>query len=1525
MDGSPGDTANLIRKLSIRQWMVSLAVVVLSLGALFLGWRLLANSSEAAEIINLAGRQRMLSQRIPLNLALAQDKANAATRQAHLELAAAATAEFEQAHARLATIAAGRSAQSAIHDLYYGNGGVDAKSRAFVAAVRTQIALQSARPTGAAPTLEAIVATVDRGLLQDLQQATALFQYEAERIDTTLLRLLQFFTLLIAALVVVARYRVFEPVARRLADEVDAQDRTAREVKASEERFKAFSESLSDWFWQTDADDRFVWFQEGTGSRSPVDHALVLGRRRTDFLPEVERVDTEKWRRYQADIDARRPFRDFEYQIIGRGNELQWISVSGQPWFAEDGQFLGYRGTARNIQRQKEADAHRQRLLQAIEQSPASIAITDDHGVIVYVNASFSRISGYSAADAIGHTQALVRVGETPGEVFADMSRTLADGRTWRGEVSGRRKAGDRYWEDMTVSPVLDERGRATHYIAVSEDVTARKQAERREQQRSRILEAIASGSLPLPEVLGMIVAMAEAELPESTCSIQRLNAESRTLHNACPTRLPAAWLETIEGASIGADAGSCGTAAHTGKRAVVEDIATHPFWQAWRDEALRHGLRACWSQPVISSSGGVLGTLAVYYARPQAPASDEIRLIEMASSLAAICLERDEAMRQLREKEEETRRLLLEHETILANAVVGIVYLKHRRVISCNRRLEEIFGFGPGELIGRSSETFYDSHETFVAVGIDAYRAVAAGENYSTELMLRRRDGTLFRGALNGCALDPQHPQEGSIWVYADISERYRAEQEAHKLLQAVEQSPVSIVITNREGLIEYVNPRFTKATGFTADEAIGRNPRILQSGETPVEVYRAMWQTLLAGGEWRGVLRNRRKNGEMFWEEASMSPILDGSGRATHFLAVKEDITERKRIESELEQHRAHLEDLVSRRTADLSAALDAAKVADQAKDAFLAHVSHELRTPLNAVIGLSDLARRIGTDPRQRDYLEKVANAGKTLSGIINDLLDLSKISAGRMDLESITFSLRSLVQRSRSVMAHRAEEKGLRLTEEIDAAVPDVLVGDPLRIEQILLNLLSNAIKFTGAGRVELRIHADASEGKRIRFCIDVEDTGIGISPDGLERLFQPFAQADASMNRRFGGTGLGLALCKRLAELMDGDIRIESHVGVGTTVHVRIWLVLGDAATLPRERMSAKGVALPTRYVGARVLVADDQPINREIVEVLLGEVGIRAEHATTGKDVLDLLGAAGPDAFDLVLMDIQMPVVDGLAATRELRRKPGYDELPIVAMTAHVMEHEREACAAAGMNDHIGKPFETDDFFHLLAKWIPDKKHRYGSAAAAVLTPPPATLALAGIDTQAGLSRFSGNEERYRHWLGEFLAQAPGYAGQIREQLAAGDAEGARQLAHQIKGRAGMLGMTGLQPAAAALEEALRRGGTPDALLDDMQTRVDSLCTVIREAFTGHGSHDAQDAGTGVPEGTPPAAVANIIAMLRAADGESAAALESCIARGVDAAWGPALRSALASARRFDFEAALAALTGKPDIPTGLY
>ena len=517
-------------------------------------------------------------------------------------------------------------------------------------------------------------------------------------------------------------------------------------------------------------------------------------------------------------------------------------------------------------------------------------------------------------------------------------------------------------------------------------------------------------------------------------------------------------------------------------------------------------------------------------------------------------------------------------------------------------------------------------------------------------------------------------------------------------------------------------------------------------------------------------------------------------------------------------------------------LNDALAAATLADRTKDEFLANMSHELRTPLNAVIGMAGMAQEMSTDPRQRDYLEKIITSGKHLNRIINDLLDLSKIAAGHMEFETIAFSLRALVQRCNSVMAHRAAEKGLELLETIDDAVPDVLLGDPLRIEQIILNLVGNAIKFTSTGRVEIRVGLHAREEGRVCLDFAVEDTGVGMRPEELERLFKPFSQADATVSRKFGGTGLGLAISKRLAEMMSGQISVSSIEGSGTTFRLQLWLAQDDERTLTTPAVDTE--ALPARYQNARVVVAEDQPLNREIVEALLASVGVVPRMAENGQEALDILHESGADAFDLVLMDVQMPVMDGLTATRELRKLPAFCKLPIIAMTAHTMAHEKEIATEAGVDDHIGKPFDNATFFRTLARWIPREKQMAARATDALLQSGAAERALStvsGIDFVAGLSRFNGKRDRYLHWLAEFVETAGELPGQIRAELAGGQSDKAAKLAHAFKGRVGMLGMTDLHRLVSALEPTLREGASADALLVSVAQSIARICDELAD------------------------------------------------------------------------------------------
>ena len=408
----------------------------------------------------------------------------------------------------------------------------------------------------------------------------------------------------------------------------------------------------------------------------------------------------------------------------------------------------------------------------------------------------------------------------------------------------------------------------------------------------------------------------------------------------------------------------------------------------------------------------------------------------------------------------------------------------------------------------------------------------------------------------------------------------------------------------------------------------------------------------------------------------------------------------------EAELNQHRHHLESLVEERTAALSIAKEAAETANRAKSSFLANMSHELRTPMNAIMGMTDLALRRASDAKQIDQLHKVNNASHHLLSVINNILDISKIEAERLTLEQIDFRLGSVLENLSSLLSQKASGKGLRLLIDIAPELANrSLCGDPLRLGQILLNLTGNALKFTTQGSVSIRVQISEERPADLLLRFDVSDTGIGISPEDQKRLFTAFEQANGSTTRQYGGTGLGLAICKRLAQMMGGSIGIESDPGVGSNFWftVRLSKSTQPLAVSILPSTAAAETRIKQRYNGARVLLAEDEPINQEVSRGLLEEVGLVVDLAADGLLAVDMAKATN---YALILMDMQMPLLDGVDACKAIRLCPGRANTPILAMTANAFEEDRQRCFEAGMNDHIAKPVDPDLLFETLFKWL---------------------------------------------------------------------------------------------------------------------------------------------------------------------------------------------------------------------------
>jgi PAS domain S-box-containing protein len=518
---------------------------------------------------------------------------------------------------------------------------------------------------------------------------------------------------------------------------------------------------------------------------------------------------------------------------------------------------------------------------------------------------------------------------------------------------------------------------------------------------------------------------------------------------------------------------------------------------------------------------------------------------------------------------------------------------------------------------------------------------------------------------------------------------------------------SIVGLAITSLEkGWIE-VNDALCATLGYTREELTRMTWTELTYPED-LAPDQAQFNRMLAG-EINSYAMDKRfihKDGHLVDTRLAVSHVRKPDGSLDYVVAMVEDISERKQAEKDLRAHHDHLEEVVKERTAALTIAKEAAEAANRAKSTFLANMSHELRTPMNGILGMTHMALRYTDDPKLKDRLGKVIQSSHHLLAVINNILDISKIEAEHLTLEATSFYFGEVLENLFRLVSHKAVEKQIKLRVDLAPEVPGMkLLGDPLRLGQILINLTGNAIKFTDHGSiiVRARLLEDTPEGVLLR--IEVADTGIGITTEQQQRLFTAFEQADGSMTRKYGGSGLGLAISKRLVEIMGGEIGVTSTPGQGSTFWLTLRLVKSSELVQPAPAISEVSAyeRLLNEYLGTRLLLAEDEPISQEVSRGLLEDAGLVVDLAEDGLQALDL---AKQNSYALILMDMQMPHMNGIDATKAIRALPGYEQKPIVAITANAFDEDCRLCLRAGMNDHIAKPVDPDKLYEILLKWL---------------------------------------------------------------------------------------------------------------------------------------------------------------------------------------------------------------------------
>ena len=1259
----------------------------------------------------------------------------------------------------------------------------------------------------------------------------------------------------------------------------------------------------------------------------------------------------------------------------------------------------------------------------ALESSPVAVVITDSEGFIEWVNPQYERNCGYTLEEVKGRKPSVVASGQTPPATYQAMWGALLSGQSWRGTFINQRRDGSLYHDEVTLSPVFDERGKRIAIVGLQEEVSERMRAQAELQRRERMLNELLEQQTAIFDNAPPIVLICDRHLRQFNPAFAELMGES--------------------------------TAQLQGRHASFLFGGEAPF-EAFRSKVMPglHPHEAVRDTAVLYRPDG-----SVFHARLSG------RRLQM-EGFANASLWVIEDVTEARKAEAALREIHERLELAQEAGKIGVfdVDLRSGRIL-WSSKLSVMMGFAPDKQPLSRDEWLACLHPQDRQRARDHFDACINGTQDSVRDSWRvvRQDGEV-RWFLEAARIfrDEAGKATRVVGVNVDIHDQKQLEAQVAAQLDfqqaLIDAIPVPLFYKGADGRYTGFNRAYEQAFGVNRSDFIGKT--VQELAFLPEELrmqFRQDADEALGGNQTvhREVdlpYADGQIHHTLFWLHGFVRPDGTPGGAIGTFV----DITDRKLAEQGL---------LRAKELAEESTAL---------KSNFLANMSHEIRTPMNAIIGMSHLALKSGLSPRQHDYVSKIQQAGQHLLGVINDILDFSKIEAGKLAVENQPFVLDRLLESVADVVGYKAGAKGLELVCDVASDVPPNLVGDSLRLGQILINYANNAIKFTEKGEISIVVRMVEERGQQVLLRFEVRDTGIGLTPEQMGRLFQSFQQADTSTTRRYGGTGLGLAICKSLAELMGGEVGVVSEFGCGSTFWVTLPLergaparnlqppadlrgqrvlvvddnhtaaaVLSDmlvamglevdqaysglqALQMLRESMAqqrlyglllldwhmpgmdgvelarhirslgmprvpqmlmvtaygredvmraarSEGIetvlikpvnasvlldtlmqpldggggstsrtpaaapapdVLPVAIRGARVLLVEDNELNQIVAVELLRDAGFVVDVADNGQMALDQLRQT---SYDVVLMDMQMPVMDGETATRQLRQDPRLQDLPVIAMTANAMDADRQRCFAAGMNDHVAKPIEPAALWSALSRWI---KPRPGLGEAAM---PPAVGAtpgqapvlasvprltgwppvVQGLNTALGLQRALGKPALYADMLVRFVQAQSSVVAQIDAAIAAGNQGLAERLAHTLKSVAANIGAQEASEHAHALEQALRHqpAGASSAqvlpLLGALAAAMEPLVAGLQNWVDQSGAASAAFAPGLAAQQSPTAdvlAVDDVLTQLRdllSQDDPAAPHFLQHNATILEAALGDGFATVQAQVRNFDFEQAL--------------